>query len=169
MLYDPETGKRVKEPFTHITWAHKSQEMENYNLQQCYFGEHLLKSEPKKPVALVESEKTAIISSVYFPQFIWLAVGSLTNLNAEKCKPLQGRSVYLFADLKGYDKWNIKIQELTRQMPGTRFMISDLLEKKASPAERDEGLDLADYLIRFDWRLFTQQQKRPEQSIPLEQ
>jgi hypothetical protein len=66
------------------------------------FGEHLL-IDKTKPVAIVESEKTAVIASVYLPQFIWVAVGSLTNLNAEKCNVLKGRTVTLFPDLNGFD------------------------------------------------------------------
>ena len=45
MKYDPETGQLPQE----------------WTLTQCLFGEHLLPLFPEKPVALVESEKTAII------------------------------------------------------------------------------------------------------------
>ena len=164
MLYNPETGKRIKDPFPHITWVHKTVNNEDFNLQQCFFGEHLLKLDSTSPVGLVESEKTALIATAYLPQFIWLAAGSLTNLNTEKCKPLQGRNVYLFPDLNGYEKWGQKATELNRQMPGSRFVVSDLLERKASPSEKEQGLDLADYLIRFDWNNF---RKKPALSEPI--
>ena len=36
-------------------------------------GEHLLPLCPKLPVALVEDEKTAVICSAVFPEFLWLA------------------------------------------------------------------------------------------------
>jgi len=42
MLYNAETGRRVKEPVNHIHWVHKIMEIETYNLQQCWFGEHLI-------------------------------------------------------------------------------------------------------------------------------
>lgn len=84
MYYNPSTGKREKEPFNHVTWTHRVLKFWDYHLEQCLFGEHLLKAEPTKPVAIVESEKTAIIASVYLPEFLWLAVGSLTNLKKEK-------------------------------------------------------------------------------------
>lgn len=152
MLYSPATGKRVKEPFNHITWAHKALRQPDFNLKQCFFGEHLL-IDKIKPVAIVESEKTAVIASVYLPQFIWLAVGSLTNLNAEKCSILKGRNVTLFPDLKCFEKWSIKAKELSYL---ATFTVSDLLERKATKAEKTQGLDLADYLIRFDFREFQQ-------------
>jgi len=152
MLYNATTGKRVKEPYNHINWVHKALKQPEYELRQCLFGEHLL-IDKIKPVAIVESEKTAIISSIYLPQFIWLAVGSLTNLNAEKCSILKGRNVTLFPDLNGFDKWSSKAKELSHL---AIFTVSDLLERKATEAEKKQGLDLADYLIRFDFKAFAE-------------
>jgi len=148
MLYDTSTGKRVKQPYNHITWVHKELKRPEFNLKQCFFGEHLLQDRIK-PVAIVESEKTAIISSVYFPKFIWLAAGSLEGLNSQKCKVLQGRKVILFPDVNGFKKWTVKAKEFN-------FIVSDLLEQNATEIERLQGFDLADYLIRFDYREFTE-------------
>lgn len=148
MLYHPETGKRIKQPFNHITWVHSTLKDESYNLQQCLFGEHLLKADPTKPVALVESEKTAIIASAYIPEFIWLATGGLSNLTLEKCRVLAGRNVALYPDLNAYDKWNNKALELSHI---ANFKISDFLETTATEEERKQGLDLADYLIRYNF------------------
>ncbi len=150
MLYSPTTGKRIKEPFNHINWVHKLLKTQDFELRQCLFGEHLL-IDKTKPVAIVESEKTAVIASVYLPQFIWVAVGSLTNLNAEKCSILRGRSVTLFPDLNGFEKWSSKAKELSQL---ATFTVSDLLERKASEAERKQGFDIADYLIKFDYKQF---------------
>jgi len=150
MLYSPTTGKRVKEPFNHINWVHKAIKQPEFELKQCLFGEHLL-IDKTKPVAIVESEKTAVIASVYLPQFIWVAVGSLTNLNAEKCSILKGRTVTLFPDLNGFDKWSSKAKELSHL---ATFTVSDLLERKATEAEREKGFDLADYLIKYDYKEF---------------
>ncbi|MBP7508449.1 MAG: hypothetical protein KA807_11535 [Prolixibacteraceae bacterium] len=152
MLYNPENGKRVKEPFNHIHWAHKLLFKSEFELKQCLFGEHLLINNTR-PVAIVESEKTAIIASVYLPQFVWLAVGSLTNLNIEKCNVLKGKQVILFPDLKCFDKWRNKAEELSNI---ANFLTSDLLELKASYEEKEQGLDIADYLIKFDLQEFVQ-------------
>lgn len=150
MLYSPITGKRIKEPFNRIHWVHKALKQPEFELKQCLFGEHLL-IDKTMPVAVVESEKTAIIASVYLPQFIWLAAGSLTNLNADKCSILKGRTVTLFPDLQGYDKWNSKAKELSHL---AKFTVSDLLERKATDAEKKQGFDLADFLIKFDLKAF---------------
>lgn len=169
MLYSPTTGKRVKEPFNHITWVHKALKQPEparpaggFELRQCLFGEHLLQDKTN-PVAIVESEKTAVIASVYLPRFIWLAVGSLTNLNAEKCSVLKGRSVILFPDLNGFEKWNTKAKELSHI---ARITVSDLLERKATEAERKDGLDLADYLVRFDFLGFARPEPKATEPPP---
>lgn len=151
MLYSPTTGKRVKEPFNHISWIHKALKEPEYELKQCFFGEHLINQFLLKPVAIVESEKTAIIASVYLTQFIWIAVGSLSNLNPEKCSVLKGRKVVLFPDLNGYNKWSKIAKEISHMVNCT---ISNLLETNATDFERHNGLDLADYLIRFDYNDF---------------
>jgi hypothetical protein len=150
MLYSPTTGKRIKEPFNHISWVHKALKQPEFELKQCLFGEHLL-FDKTKPVAIVESEKTAVIASVYLPQFIWVAVGSLTNLNAEKCNILKGRNITLFPDLNGFEKWTSKAEELSHF---ATFTVSDLLERKAKETEKKQGLDIADYLIKFNYKEF---------------
>lgn len=161
MLYSPITGKRIKEPFNHIAWAHKLIKQPEYELRQCLFGEHLLINKTK-PVAIVESEKTAIIASVYLPKFIWLAAGTKQGLNFEKCEVLKGRKVFLFPDLKAYDVWTSKAKELSHI---TNFIVSDLLERKGTETERKQGLDLADYLIKFDYRVFNATNEQPAKAI----
>jgi hypothetical protein len=150
MLYSPTIGKRVKEPFNHISWVHKAIKQPEFELRQCLFGEHLL-IDKTKPIALTESEKTAVIASVYLPQFIWLAVGSLQNLTESKCQALKGRTVTLFPDLNGFEKWSNKAKELSHL---ANFIVSDLLEHKANEAEKKQGFDLADYLIKYDYKDF---------------
>ena len=120
------------------------------NKISCLFGEHLLKHEASKTVALCESPKTAIIASLYFPQFIWVAVGALAYLTADRCKALAGRRVILWPDLNGFDLWQKKAIELG----GGHWVVSDFLETHATEAQRKDGLDLADYLPSYDYRTF---------------
>jgi len=150
MLYSPTTGKRVKNLELPVYWVHKAIKQPEFELKQCLFGEHLL-IDKTKPCAIFESEKTAVIASVYLPQFICLAVGSLTNLNGKICSILKGRTVTLFPDLNGFDKWSSKVKELSHL---ANFTISDLLERKATEAERKQGFDLADSLIKFNYKAF---------------
>lgn len=153
MQYDEITGHRIKEPFSHIDWVHKVIKQPDFELKQCLFGEYLL-SDKIKPVAIAESEKTAIIASVYLPGVIWLSVGGADGLSFERLSVLKNRKVILFPDLKQFDKWTIKAKDFNDRMIGTRFFVSDYLETNASEAERAEGADIADYLVKFDAKSF---------------
>jgi hypothetical protein len=156
MLYHRDTGKRVKQPFPHITWVHKILNPNDYELKQCFFGEHLLTRDSLLPIGIVESEKTAIISTAYIPNLIWLAAGNKEGLsNMDKCKVLQGRKVTLFPDLNAFELWTDKAKQLS-VIASVR--VSDLLETKATIEEKQNGLDLADYLIRFPLRNFQNDQ-----------
>jgi hypothetical protein len=172
MLYNPTTGKRVKEPFNHITWVHSVLNQLEFNLGQCLFGEHLL-IDKTKPVAIVESEKTAIIASVYLPQFIWLAFGGI-GFKMDKCTVLRGRTVTLFPDCSqpkdgkptAFEQWNDKAKELSHL---ASFTVSDLLERKATEAERKQGFDLADYLIKYDYKAFALPEPQATEPSPAAQ
>ena len=63
---------------------------DDWTLSQCLFGEHLLSLCPDLPVALVEAEKTAVICSAVFPEFLWLSTGGLDQFN-DRVKVLLGR------------------------------------------------------------------------------
>ena len=151
MLYSPNTGKRVKNLALPVYWVHKALMQPEFELSQCFFGEHLL-IDKTKPVAIVESEKTAIIASCYLPKFIWLAVGGINNLKVDRCRILMGREVVLFPDVNAYKDWSNRAKELK---PLFNVQVSDLLEKKASKEDRVNGLDIADYLIKFNLQDFS--------------
>jgi hypothetical protein len=143
--YDPQTGKRIKKalPNNHdIAWIHMVLKLKRFSLNQCFFGEHLLTGNTK-PIAIVESEKTSIIASVYFPKYTWLASGGKEGISEKKCEILRGRKVVLFPDLNAFDSWN-------KIAIAFGFDISDILERNATDDQRTEGWDLADYLINCD-------------------
>ena len=130
----------------------------------CLFGEHLLSKYHSNPVALVEAPKTAVYGTLYFglpetaESLIWLAVYNKSSFSFDKLKVLQGRFVYVFPDLSKdgntFKEWETKAKEYESRLPGTRFIFSDLLEQLAPEQDKSEGNDLADYLIKQDWRLF---------------
>lgn len=120
----------------------------------CLFGEHLLLKYPTKPVALVEAPKTAFIASMCYPQYVWLATGSLSYLNRERCRVLKGRKVDLFPDCGIPNKATGKtcLMQWQERVEGFKdiaeFAFSALLEDNASEAEKEAGLDLADIILR---------------------
>lgn len=111
----------------------------------CFFGEHLLNlpEYAGRPVAVVESPKTCIVASVFFPQYTWLAAGALSYLTPDRCRVLAGKNVVLFPDLGAYDKWSSKAIELKHI---ANFTTSDILEQIATPEQRAKSWDLCDYI-----------------------
>ncbi len=160
MQYDPATGKRVHNASGAIDWVHNKLKRagsvpQDFNLRQCYFGEHLLSSQPDSTIAIVESEKTAVIASVMMPQYIWIAAGNINGLTLDKSSALKGRSVILFPDLSkelptrptAFVQWSRRAAEI-RRVYGCKIVVSDILERIATDEEKENGLDIADYLIR---------------------
>lgn len=149
MLYNAENGKRMKQPFNHVTWVHSLLKLPDYNLRQCFFGEHLLPMNRGKPVAIVESEKTAIVASYYLPEYIWLATGGKHGcFNADALRVLRGRQVMLFPDLGATQQWRDKLSLL--KSLGIEANIFNFLEESASDDERTAGFDIADYLLQIE-------------------
>jgi hypothetical protein len=150
MKYDPVTGHRIKDDGTGtpITWVHTLLKRngalaQGWELTQCLFGEHLLARYPDKPVALVESEKTAVVCACINPDCVWLATGGKGQLN-DRVEVLAGRKVIAFPDVDGYDTWVQKASE----RPHLGIIVSDLLEKNATPEDRAAHIDIADLLIK---------------------
>jgi hypothetical protein len=152
--------------------------IEAYNKNQstfsCLFGEHLLSKYHSNPVALIEAPKTAIYCWLYFSKSnipiykdcIWLATGAKGYLNFEKASVLKGRFVYVLPDLSKdgstFKEWEAKAKDYESCLPGTRFIMDDILEKYGTEQQRENGADIADVLI-FDWRKIREsQQTQPE-------
>ncbi|WP_143160005.1 DUF6371 domain-containing protein [Chitinophaga jiangningensis] len=129
--------------------------LESYTQQSgsyisCLFGEQLLKQDKTKPVAIVEAPATAIVASVYMPEFIWLAAGSLSYLNSERTKALHGRKVVLFPDLSTDGKAFIRWQQVAKELSNFMFIqVSDILELHATEDDRQKGCDLRDFLTHL--------------------
>jgi hypothetical protein len=145
ILFDENTGKRVKIPFPHINWVHRKINKDKFNLKQCLFGLHQLKSSIAMPlqyncntIAIVESEKTAIIMSLFIPEYLWMATGSKQNLKLQLLEPIKKENIVVYPDKGEFEDWNKKVIEL--QKLGFKIKCSSIVEN----SEFDTGTDLAD-------------------------
>lgn len=143
MQYDRFTGKRIKEPYNRINWLHKAINEPDFNLNQCLFGLHRINEDYQKTIAIVESEKTAIIMSILLPHYIWLATGSKANFKFEMLKPIKKRNIVSFPDKGEYNNWLNKATELNAI--GFKLSVSDLIEQ----TDFENGYDLADYYLNL--------------------
>ena len=151
MQYNPVTGRRLKHESGAIDWVHNKLKKsgtlpEDYNLQQCFFGEHLLSLHPEATVCIVESEKSALISAAIFPDEVWLGAGNIHGLSIEKCQVFNNRTVILYPDLNAFDKWNEKAIQIEKEY-NCKITVSTLLEDISTPEAKAKGLDIADYMI----------------------
>ena len=137
-----------------VTWISAEMKRRNrlprdWEATRCLFGQHLMAQRPLDTICIVESEKTAVILSQKVPDCIWMATGGMGMLNLDKLSALEGRKVILYPDTdpegeaykKWYDiAWNAKVRL------GMDIIISDVLEKNATPEQKEAKIDLVDFL-----------------------
>ena len=132
--YNRETGKRQGIP----SWVHKYL---NQSYKGCLFGLHLIEDNDK-PIALVESEKTAIVMSQDHSYFNWLATGGISNLKKTLLEPIMDREIILFPDQGAYDIWDEKASRI-----GLNYKISNECESYYEDGLIGAKDDIADYYL----------------------
>ena len=133
VMYYNSNGRRNKD---RMSWFVHKQIADDFNYRQCFFGLHLVDGE--KPVALCESEKTAVMMSVFMPEYTWVASGGSEMLNLQRLNELP-RLDMVFPDNGQFEKWEQKTRIFTnRQMDLSvdRAVDSGLI------SEGDDVLDL---------------------------
>ena len=143
MLYDVVSGKRKKNQSgkAYISSVRSELKLDSFKLNQCLFGLHLINETESRSVAIVESEKTAVLMSVFKPDYVWLATGSNSGFKYEYLKPLRSYTIIGFPDKSEYNSWSDKAIELNSL--GFNITVSKWLEE----TNYKEGTDLADVLI----------------------
>ena len=142
MMYDQTTGKSAKnkEGKGIFSTVRSLLKLDDFVLNQCLFGLHLI-DENTKVVALVEAEKTAVIMSIFKPEYVWLATGSKGGFKYDYLKLIKNYKIVAFPDKSEYLDWNNKAIELNGF--GFKISVSDWLENTDYP----NGTDLADVYI----------------------
>jgi hypothetical protein len=131
LQYNPVTGKRVKDENGKglIDWAHsvlkRNGTLKEFNLRQCLFGLHLIYETTVKTIALVESEKTAIIMSFKYEMLL----------------PIKELTIIAFPDKSEYNDWLNKAKELNGF--GFNIIVNHWLES----TNYESGTDIADVFI----------------------
>ncbi|NBB19070.1 DUF927 domain-containing protein [Runella sp. CRIBMP] len=144
--------KNEKKEIVNVKWilyksdGHRDKAFTSHSLKQppdgkkygmCLYGEDLLDPEKQKTVIVVESEKTKVIASFFYPQFDWVACGSANGLTDTKITPLKGRKVIWLCDADKAGRQDASsIKNLEKH--GIDFEIIDLFP------ERNDGYDIAD-------------------------
>lgn len=108
-------GHRIKKEGHEVTWMHSLLKRDgilpkDWELTQCLFGEFLL--DEGCQVGLVESEKTAVICSIVYPDKVWLATGGKQNLNGERMQVLKCHKVFVYPDADAVDNWRERVTRM---------------------------------------------------------
>jgi hypothetical protein len=135
-------GHRNKEKTPYYIHTKLPKEI-NEKYELCFYGEHLLNlpENINKTVGIVESEKSAIIASVYLPDYVWLACGGANGNTEIKMQTLKNRKILLFNDL---DNGRIEFKKAVDKYKAQKFSINmvDL------DVNRNDKTDIADHLIK---------------------
>lgn len=137
----------------------------DWRASPCLFGLHLVglrNDVPALPgqavapiVAVVESEKTAVICSELIPThegrpILWMASGGMSALSVDLLRPLTGHDVILFPDTdvtgQTFKLWSEVAQAASDQLKHP-FYVSPMLEQCASADQKGRKIDIADLLV----------------------
>ena len=106
------------------------------------------------PIAIVEAEKTAVILSARYPQYIWLAAGGLGEVQPDKFRPLRGRHIIMFPDTDpdgiAFKRWSDAANLVMRQLfweDSPPIRVSPILEQQATSEQKQRKIDLVDFLF----------------------
>lgn len=165
MFYDDNGHRNHDRP---PSWASyrlkKKKEVDDgWSRTSCLFGLHLIREHPSHTdtsdrkgiiVAVVESEKTAVIFSELFPSLndvpiAWMATGGVSNLSPELLLPLKGHRIIIFpdTDVTGdtFRKWQDKAKEASTILQQPLY-VSRLLEEFATKEQKEKKIDIVDFL-----------------------
>ena len=147
IIYNSSTGKRSKglNDAVPINWMHKVKKIEDFNLEQCLFGLNQLPEIPiDKKIGIVESEKTAVILSIMYPDYYWMATGGKQNFKESMLKPIKDYQIVAYPDKGEFKDWFEKAKSLNNL--GYKIEVNDWLET----IDYDTGTDLADVILELN-------------------
>ena len=120
---------------------------------QCLFGEHIIGELIANPpsdgdylaLAVVESEKSAIILSILCPDIVWLATGGMDNFKTEMLEVIKPYNVIVYPDADALDSWSKKIDQFNHD--GYHFYIPLWYREMCTPEAREKKMDLVDMML----------------------
>ena len=157
---------------TWVSWIMKHRQHKlslDARTEKCLFGLHLLLTDADcddVEIAVVESEKTAVICSELFtlksmkekysisnidikPNILWMATGGISNISSKLLMPLKGYKVTLFPDTDtdgtAYRHWTDMAEKISIETY-QKINVSDILEKYASAEQKENKIDIADWI-----------------------
>lgn len=140
--------------------------LKDWHAKHCLFGQNLLMEDVRSKmedvkrtldfrpqtldIALVESERSAVILSELFPEQLWLATCYPGNLTVENLEVLKGHHVTLFPPtdptMSTYVTW-LEVADQAHRQFALDISVSSILEDHATPEQKEACIDLVDMVF----------------------
>ena len=147
---------------------------ECWQVQHCLFGLHLLMFDGRwkmedgvnhapltvnhapltvnhnLPIAIVESELSAVVLSELFPECIWMAYATTPHLSPDLFAPLEGRIVTLYPRTDPTLSTFLFFEDLadiTRRQYDIDMTVDSILEDHATADQKDRCIDILDFIL----------------------
>ena len=132
--------------------------LECWQVQHCLFGLHLLSSELEQlpaggcnmPIAIVESEASAVVLSELFPETVWMAYATTLHLCPELFAPLAGRRVTIYPRTDPSLSTFLFFEDLVdliRRQYDIDITVDPILENHATADQKERCIDILEFLI----------------------
>ena len=134
--------------------------LEDWPIYHCLFGLHLLcqPAASNLPIAIVESEASAVVLSELFPESLWMAYATEPHLQMDLFQPLEGRTVTIYPRTDPYMSNYLFFDELAasvrRQYPSINISVSPILEDNATDDQKSRCIDLLDFIFKSLTEMF---------------
>ena len=103
-----------------------------------------------KSVAIIESERAAVILSELYPKYLWMAIASPIGFTIDWLAPLKGRKIVLFPNtdetMSNFVAW-LELADQARSLYHLDISVSHILEDHATLEQRQRKIDLVDFLF----------------------
>ena len=102
-----------------------------------------------RPVAIVESEASAVVLSELFPDVLWMAYATVEHLDVALFAPLRGRTVTFYPNTDPSFSTYLFFLDLAESIRGRydlHVSVASILEEHATPAQKERCIDLLEFL-----------------------
>ena len=119
-------------------------------VEHCLFGLHQVSLNDKKPIGIVQSERSAVILSELCPDLMWMAYSYPSNLMVDVLEPLQGHKVTLYPLADPYMDnylYCLDLADRARKLYHLDISVSRFLEDNATDAQKQRNIDLLEFML----------------------
>ncbi len=130
--------------------------LECWQVQHCLFGLHLLSladgadnADDTKPIAIVESEPSAVVLSGLFPECHWMAYATTSHLSPDLMVPLEGHTITLYPRTDPTLSTFLFFEDfadLVRRHYDIDITVDATLEDYATADQKERCIDILDFI-----------------------